>query len=45
MKKYIWGINGQSGDKILYATDDNDAIQKIIAQVGSSADFWFTPVA
>jgi muconolactone delta-isomerase len=39
MKKFIWGITGVSGDRTIFASDENDAITKIIAQIGSQ-NFW-----
>jgi hypothetical protein len=39
MQTYIWGIKGVSGDKVVQASSKEDAITKILAQIGSQG-FW-----
>ena len=41
MKTYIWGIKGVSGDRMVTAASREDAITKILSQIGSQG-FWIS---
>ena len=41
MNTYIWGLNNESGNRTVNASSREEAIHKILTQVGSQS-FWIS---